>query len=321
MFKVGLHAVRLNFSHGSHREHKERIKIVRMLNRKMKRAVKIMQDLEGNRIRVGRLRSPIQLTIRNRFYLTQEDIIGNKEEISFDYPRPIDKIKKGMHVYIDDGKIVLEVVAKEKRRLKVKVLDGGLLKEQKGINIPEANLDFPRLTEKDKCDVKVAIAEKLDYVSQSFVRSAEDLKALKRIVKPKHPGCKFFAKIENKKALKNIDGIIDEADGIMVARGDLGVCIPIYKVPVVQKEIVKKCRLKSKQVMVATQMLESMTEEFLPTRAEVSDVANAILDGATQLLLSGETAVGKDPSRVVDMMNKICKNTEAYQDKLASFLE
>ncbi|NQT90679.1 MAG: pyruvate kinase, partial [Candidatus Omnitrophica bacterium] len=227
----------------------------------------------------------------------------------------------GMLVYIDDGKIVLEVKGKAAGRLKVKVITGGQLKEQKGINIPEADLDFPRMTEKDTRDVKVAISQKLDYIAQSFVRDASDVHTLRDIVRPKHPGCRIFAKIENRKALQNIDEIICAADGVMVARGDLGVCIPIYKVPVAQKEIVKKCRLAEKPAIVATQMLESMTEEPFPTRAEVSDVANAILDGATQLLLSGETAVGAYPDKAVGMMDKVIKNTEAYRSKLKSLLE
>ncbi|MGB2706149.1 MAG: pyruvate kinase [Candidatus Omnitrophota bacterium] len=321
MFANGLDEVRLNFSHGTHAEHLARIRMVRDLNKKMRRAIKIMQDLEGNRIRVGALKGPVELEKNKQLYLTQKNAAGDTEEIPFDYDGSLGKIKKGMLVFIDDGKIVLEVKGKEKKRLRVGVVVGGVLEERKGINIPKADLDFPLLTEKDKKDVKVAIRQKLDYVAQSFVRSAKDLRALKDIVKPAHPECRIFAKIENRNALRNIDEIIDEADGIMVARGDLGVCVPIYKVPVFQKEIIKKCRLKEKPAMVATQMLESMTEDSIPTRAEVSDVANAILDGASGLLLSGETAVGKHPHKVVGMMNKIIKSTESYEEKLKELME
>jgi len=321
MYKNGLDEVRLNFSHGSHSEHLARIRMVRRLNKKMRRAIKIMQDLEGNRVRVGTLREPVELNKNARVYLTQENIPGTEKEIPFDYTGALAKIKNGMLVFIDDGKIILEVRGKEKKRLKMKVAAGGTLKAHKGINIPGADLSFPLLTKKDKKDVEVAIQEKLDYVAQSFVRSARDLRALKAIVKPRHPGCIIFAKIENRKALKNIDEIIDEADGIMVARGDLGISVPVYKVPVLQKEIIKKCRLKGKPAMVATQMLESMTEEPIPTRAEVCDVANAILDGASQLLLSGETAVGKRPEKVVGMMDKIIKNTQAYEKRLQGLFE
>jgi pyruvate kinase len=314
MIISGLDAVRLNFSHGTYPEHLQKIKLIRGLNKSLRRAIKIMQDLEGYRIRVGRLKNSIGLKKRSQFYLVQGNIAGSEKEISFDYTGPLGKIKKGALIYIDDGKIVLQVKEREKKRLKVRVVRGGLLKENKGINIPGADLEFPPLTEKDKKDLKVAMEQKLDYVAQSFVRSAKDLKLLKSILKPRHPECKVFAKVESKTALKNLDEIINEADGIIIARGDLGICIPIYKVPLVQKEIIKKCRLKGKPVVVATQMLDSMTEEPLPTRAEVSDVANAILDGATHLLLSAETAVGKYPHRTVDMMNKIIKNTENYID-------
>jgi len=321
MFISGLDEVRLNFSHGSHAEHLHRIKLVRMLNKKMRRAIKIMQDLEGYRIRVGEMDTPITLKKHARLFLTQKKVLGNEKEISFDYRGSLGKIKSGMMIYIDDGRIVLQVKGKEKKRLKIKVSVGGVLKPHKGINIPEADLEFSALTPKDKRDISVAIEEKLDIVAQSFVRNAKDLKILKDILNPKHPACRVFAKVENQTALRNLDEIIDEADGIMVARGDLGICIPIYKVPTIQKEIVKKCIIKKKPVIVATQMLESMTEERLPTRAEVSDVANAILDGATHLLLSGETAIGRHPHKVIDMMNKIIKNTESYEEKLKGLLE
>ena len=316
MIISGLDVARLNFSHGTHEKHLYRIKLIRRLNKKLKRNIKIMQDLEGYRIRVGRFNKPITLRKGDQFYLTQENIIGKRKEISFDYHGSLKQIKRGMLIYINDGKIALEVTNSEKRRLKVKALVAGVLEGGKGINIPEAKLQFPALTQKDKRDVNVAIQKKLDYVAQSFVRSAKDLRVLKNILKLKHPEGKIFAKIESISALKNLDEIINEADGIIIARGDLGICIPIYKVPVVQKEIIKKCRLKNKPVVVATQMLDSMTEELLPTRAEVSDVANAILDQATYMLLSGETAVGKHPHKVVAMMNKIIKNTENYKNKL-----
>ena len=317
MYNCGLDVVRLNFSHGTHPEHLGRIKLIRSLNKKLRRRVKIMQDLEGYRIRVGKLLEPVQLRKRAQFYLSQEDVIGSQKVIPFDYKGSLAPIKNGNLIHIDDGKLVLEVKAVGKRSLKVKVVMGGLLKEHKGINITDCNLEFEALTPKDREDLKVAISERLDYVAQSFVRDAKDLKLLKSIIKPKHPGCKFFAKVENPQALENLDEIIDEADAIIVARGDLGISVPIYKVPVIQKEIIKKCCQKKKPVVVATQMLDSMTEEDIPTRAEVSDVANAILDGATHLLLSAETAIGRHPHKVIDMMNKVIKNTEIYQKKIA----
>lgn len=314
MFINGLDIARLNFSHGSHEEHLERVKLIRQLNKRLRRHIRIMQDLEGYRIRVGKLKAPITLKKNKIMYLIQGDASGDEREIPFDYTGSLKRIKQGALVFIDDGKIVLQVLAKYKSKLKVKVRNPGTLKPHKGINIPDTDLDFEALTNKDKEDVQVAINEKLDFVAQSFVRSVKDLNLLEKILKPEHPNCKIFAKIENRQALRNIDKIIKKADGIVVARGDLGICIPIYKVPVVQKNIIRKCLKSKKPVVVATQMLDSMTEEDLPTRAEVSDVANAILDGSTHLLLSQETAVGKHPDLVIEMMNRVIKYTEAHKN-------
>lgn len=318
MFISGLDIVRLNFSHGSRLEHIRLAELVRKLNKKMKRAIKIMQDLEGYRIRIGKFEQPVALKKGTVIYFTQEDIIGSKKEIPFDYQGSLKAVKTGTLIYVDDGKLVFQVKSIEKRRLKTKVLANGELREHKGVNIPDAKLEFESLTEKDKKDVEVCIANKFDYIAQSFVRSADDIRKIKDIVKPGHPRCHIFAKIESREALSNIDVIIDEADGIIVARGDLGICVPIYEIPVIQKEIVRKCREKNKPVVVATQMLDSMTEEPIPTRAEVSDVANAIFDGATHLLLSAETAIGKHPYKAVDMMNKIIKSAESYQNRKIS---
>lgn len=318
---AGLDGVRLNFSHGTHKDHLANIRLVHTLNKKMRRAIKIMQDLEGYRIRVGEMEEGAFLKKNSVFYLMQGRAKGNAKEASFDYFGTLAAIRPGNLIYIDDGKILLRVLGREKKRLKTKVVTGGALKERKGINIIGAELHFKALTEKDKRDLQVAITHRLDFVAQSFVRDARDISLLKGMLAAKHSQCKVFAKVENRLALKNIDQIIDEADGIIIARGDLGICLPIYKVPIFQKEVIKKCRLKAKPVIVATQLLDSMTEEKLPTRAEVSDVANAILDGATHLLLSGETAIGRHPHKVVEMMNKIIKNTESYEGKLDSLFE
>ncbi len=309
----GLDFVRLNFSHGTEKEHLQRVRLIRTINKKMRRAVKIMQDLEGYRIRIGRVEQPIMLNKGHQFYLTKDDIIGSSEIVSFDYAGSLKRIKPGTNIYVDDGKLVFEVKAVEKRRLKVKSLVSGTLKDHKGVNIPDVKLDFEALTEKDKKDLELAVKYKFDCVAQSFVRSAKDVELIKGLVRPLHPDCRIFAKVESRQALENLDGIIKQSDGIVVARGDLGICVPIYKIPVIQKEIVKKCRQNNKPVVVATQMLESMTEERLPTRAEVNDVANAVFDGATHLMLSAETAVGKYPDRAVDMMNKIMISAEKYR--------
>lgn len=320
MITRGLDCVRLNFSHGTPKEHLEKISLIRALNAKMRRSIKIMQDLEGYRIRVGRLNEPLQLKKSRYIYFTQQDIVGSEREVSFDYLGSLKRIKPGFLIYVDDGRIVLEVKSVGKKHIKLKIITPGLLQSHKGINIPQAKLEFEALTEKDKKDLNIGIGEKLDYIAQSFVNSAEDLRLLKELIKPRHPGCKIIAKIESRDALKNLEEIIDSCDGIIVARGDLGICVPIYKVPVIQKEIVKMCRRKQKPVVVATQMLDSMIEHPSPTRAEVSDVANAILDGATHLLLSAETAIGRHPAKVVDMMNKIIKNTEIYAKETSGLL-
>lgn len=321
MFLAGLDVVRLNFSHGTPAEHLRRIKFIRTLNKKLRRAIAIMLDLEGYRIRVGRLKREISLKKNAILYITQEDIVGEDQEVPFDYIGSLKVIKPGNLIYIDDAKILLKVIKREKKRLKTRVATPGVLRGRKGINILDVSLPFSAVTEKDKKDLNFAIKHRLDFVAQSFVRSAEDIRLIKDILRKKHSECKVFAKVENKEALRNIDEIIREADGIIVARGDLGVCLPIYKIPVLQKEIIKKCRLNGKPAVVATQLLDSMTEERFPTRAEVSDVANAILDGVSHLLLSGETAVGKHPHKVVEMMNKIIINTEKYQDKIKELFE
>ncbi len=312
MFQQGLDAVRLNFSHSNHASHIEKIGFIRSLNKKLRRHIRIMQDLEGYRIRVGKLHRPLALKRRSVLFLTQGALTGNEKEISFDYQGPLSVIPEGSRIFIDDGKIALEVTGRTPHKLKTRVISGGILMSHKGINLPGVKLAFAALTDKDKRDVRVGIEYKVDYLAQSFVRSAADILLLKQQVLDEHPHCQFFAKIENQDALVNLDSIIDASDGIIVARGDLGICLPIYKVPLIQKDIISRCLRKKKPVVVATQMLESMTNEPLPTRAEVSDVANAILDGATHLMLSAETAVGKHPHQVIEMMNKIIKHTELY---------
>jgi len=316
----GLDVVRLNFSHGSLIEHLKRLKAVRMINKKYRRKICIMQDLEGYRIRVGKIASPVTLKKKDIIYITKEDILGNSREISFDYKGNLRGISKGNLIYIDDGKISLKVKAINKTRLKAEVVSGGILKEKKGINIPDAKLEFEALTEKDKTDIQFAIKHNVEYVAQSFVNRAKDITLLRDILRKNKSNAKIFAKVESKDALINIDEIIAASDGIIVARGDLGVCLPIYKVPVIQKEVIKKCKIANKPVVVATQMLESMIEEEIPTRAEVSDVANAILDGADYLLVSSETTIGKYPDKVIEMMSKIIKYTESYKEKQQNFL-
>jgi len=312
MMAAGMDVVRLNFSHGNLDNHLQLIKLVRELNKKYRRNVKILGDLEGYRIRVGRLKGgkPVEVKKKQIIWLSQEDIVGGREAIPFDYKGPLGQIKIGQHIYIDDGNIALMIKAREKKRLKAKVVIPGLIKEFKGINMPDVRLNFKGLTPKDKLGIDFCIKNKIDYIAQSFVRNEKDIIILRERLKDCPYGLKVIAKIENREGIKNIDDIINVCDGIMIARGDMGISIPIYEVPVIQKEIIKKCNRSKKFVITATQMLESMTENHIPTRAEVSDVANAILDGSDYVMLSAETAVGLYPVDCVDIMNKIIKFTE-----------
>jgi pyruvate kinase len=313
MLKTGFDIARLNFSHGTHEEHIKVISTIRALNKTNKKKIKIMQDLEGYRIRIGNLKQPMRLKRGTKVFLTNKNVIGSDKLIPFSYNQDLTSLKKDTWIHIDDGKIQLKVLKSGKSKIEAMVVVGGKLRENKGVNIPEVETDFDVLTAKDRDDVKIAIKYKLDYVAQSFVRSAKDIRLLRNIIKDEHPKCKIIAKVENRQALKNIDEIISESDGIIVARGDLGISVPIYKVPMLQKEIVKKCLKRKKPVVVATQMLDSMAKEIIPTRAEVTDVANAVLDGANYLMLSVETAVGKHPAEVVSMMNKIITYTKDYK--------
>lgn len=312
MMLEGMDVVRLNFSHGSHEEHKTRLDIVRMLNKKYHRHIEVLGDLQGNRIRIGSLKDhkPMKLKKRQIIWLTQEDIIGEGNLISFDYNGPLKDIKTGQFIYVDDGNITLVVKGRKKRMLKARVMIGGFLKENKGANIPGAHLSFPAITEEDKIDIQFGIENKVDYIAQSFVRSRKDVLVVKERISKELPNCLVIAKIECRQGIKNIDEIIEVSDGIMIARGDMGISVPIYEIPIIQKQIIKKCNLAKKFVITATQMLESMTENLIPTRAEVNDVANAILDGTDFAMLSAETAVGCYPVETVSMMNKIIKFTE-----------
>jgi pyruvate kinase len=309
LYAAGLDAVRLNFSHGNNADHAARVRLVRELNRKLRRRVAILQDLKGNRIRVGRLKAPLELKKHQRVTLTQA-AAGRPGEIPFDYRGSLKVIKKGHFIYIDDGNIALEVKAVGRDSLTCEVTAGGTLKERKGLNIPLAHLDFPLLSAEDKADIEFGITLKPDFVAQSFVRNRADVLAVARLVKPANPGCKIIAKIEARESVANLEEIAEAADGLMVARGDLGVMFPLWEVPMLQKRIIKLCNRLKKPVITATQMLETMTANPIPTRAEVSDVANAVLDGTDYVMLSAETAAGKYPAEAVRMMNQVIKHTE-----------
>ncbi|HLB74413.1 MAG TPA: pyruvate kinase [Sedimentisphaerales bacterium] len=311
MFAAGLDVVRLNFSHGSHDQHLDLIKLVRLLNKNYRRRIRIMQDLEGFRIRIGRLSGKSRV-LKNRtiVWLTNEAGAEGPKTIPFDYQGDLTRIMPKQPIYIDDGNLILRVKQSSANSIKAEVVEGGVLKERKGLNIPGVQLEFDRITEKDKRDIEFGIKQGVDYIALSFVRDAGDVREAAELVKPRRLGCKIVAKVESREAIANIDGIIEAADGIMIARGDMGVAVPIHEVPIIQKRIIKKCNAAKKFVITATQMLEHMTEHSRPTRAEVTDVANAIIDGTDFVMLSAETAVGKFPCESVLMMNEIIKFTE-----------
>ena len=315
MIMAGMDVARLNFSHGSHAEQLSRLNKVRDINKKYRRHIRIMQDLEGYRIRVGFFSGGREKTLNKgmNVYLTKYPDAENDSHIPFDYTGDLKEIKPGTLIYIDDGNIILEAKSSENKSVKAKVVEGGRLKERKGVNMPGARLPFAGgLTEKDKRDIEFGIKNKVEYIAQSFVRNKKDVNAVRERTKKTLPGCKIVAKIETREAIKNIDEIIKASDGIMIARGDMGISVPIYEIPVIQKNIIRKCNMKKKFAITATQMLEHMTEHSRPTRAEVTDVANAILDGTDFVMLSAETASGKYPVKSVKMMNDIIKHTENY---------
>lgn len=314
MMIAGMDVGRLNFSHSKPQELLHRIELIRLLNKKYRRRIKLLGDLQGHRIRVGDLIAPVLLKKNQMAWLTQQKIKGSNNKIPFDYQGPLRDIKNGHQIFIDDGNIALEVLGRVKNSLKVKVLFGGLLKGNKGVNIPEARLVFGGISQKDIKDISFCNKHGVEYIAQSFVCSKKDILDVRDTLGG-GSRCRVIAKIENRQGIKNIDEIINASDGIMIARGDMGVSLPIYEIPVIQKMIIRKCNRAGKFVITATQMLESMTENRTPTRAEVSDVANAIIDGTNFVMLSAESAVGKYPVEAVGMMNNIIKFTERYLSK------
>lgn len=310
--------VRLNFSHGNLAEHQKRIDLVRELNKKYRRSVKILGDLEGYRVRIGRLKEGKGVFLKKgqTVILTKRKIMGEGNILPFDYQGPLKQIKKGELVFIDDGNIVLTVEGHLADALKTRAYVGGTVKPGKGINIPGVRLTFRGIPSKDLEDLAFCLRNKIDFVAQSFVRDHRDIINLCKHIPPSgfQPG--IIAKIEDRDGVRNLDRILRFSAGAIVARGDLGVSVPLWEVPILQKQIIRRCNRAGKIVMTATQMLESMTEHPRPTRAEVSDVANAILDGTDYVMLSGETAVGLNPAHCVDIMNQIIKFTEQYRNRL-----
>jgi pyruvate kinase len=314
MVMAGLEVVRLNFSHGTYEAHLNKMKIIERINGTYGRRIKVLQDLEGYRIRICHFkRNGEKLLEKGKtVWLTSGEDTGESDVIPFDYQGDLARIKSGQLIYIDDGNIILRSEKPFARKVKALVVEGGVLKERKGVNMPGVNVPFSGVTEKDMKDMDFGIRHKVDYIAQSFVRTRDDIDRISEHMGKHHPACRIVAKIESKEAIRNIDSIIDASDGIMVARGDMGIAVPIYEIPVIQKMIIRKCNNKKKFVITATQMLEHMTEHSRPTRAEVTDVANAIIDGTNFVMLSEESAAGKYPVEAVKMMEKIIRYTEQH---------
>lgn len=312
LVKAGVNVFRLNFSHGAYDNKKEVIDWIRQINKTEPYNIAILGDLQGPKLRVGELEDgKIELKEGAEFIFTTEKIVGTLEKIYVSYPMLSSDVKVGERIFLDDGK--MEVKVKEilnDKEVKVSVTLGGTLTPKKGVNLPDSALSMPSLTEKDKADLDFIIEQNLDWVALSFVRKAIDIIDLKKRIKAKDSKIKVIAKIEMPEALKNIRDIIIESDGIMVARGDLGVEVPIEKVPLIQKDLIQKCMHRAKPVIVATQMMESMLDRTKPNRSEVTDVANAVLEGADAVMLSAETAMGSYPTLVVETMSKIILEVE-----------
>ena len=311
----GVNVCRLNFSHLSHEKAKEIIASIKEVNQELHVHTAILADLQGPKIRVGEFNKPIQLKKGEEVTFCSKK---KKDTIHINYKDFAKDVKTNDRVLLDDGKLALKVISTNKKdSVILKVVFGGLLQSRKGVNLPNTKISLPCLTKKDYEDLDFILKEKIEWIGLSFVRSANDVKILKKIIEKQKRHHKVIAKIEKPEAIKHIDAIIEATDAIMVARGDLGVEAPPHKVPVYQKMIVEKCITQARPVVIATQMLESMTENPIATRAEVNDVANSVIDGADAMMLSGETSVGEHPIKVIDTMRKIIRDVEGSEHNIS----
>ncbi|HEY6906072.1 MAG TPA: pyruvate kinase [Ignavibacteriaceae bacterium] len=313
LLDAGIDGVRLNFSHGSHESFEQLLNNIRQVCTEKGIPLAVLADLQGPKMRVGELSEPeIELKTGNKIEITTESIIGTEKCISTSYSRLIDDASIGDPVLIDDGLIRLRITGKKGNSIICIIENGGILRSKKGMNLPGMKLSTPSLTEKDYADLDFVMRHRVDYIALSFVRSQHDISVLKEWLKARNSEIPVIAKIEKPEAVENFDEILDAADGIMVARGDLGVEMEASLVPVIQKEIIKKCNSVGKLVITATQMLDSMIHNPVPTRAEASDVANAVWDGTDVVMLSGETSIGKFPVNTVNVMNDIIRKAEDH---------
>lgn len=321
LFHKGMDVARMNFSHGTHEEHKIRLDLFNKVRNSLKKPVALLLDTKGPEIRTGVFSSKeVVLVTGQHFILVNEDVVGDEKKCSISYKDLHRDVKIGSRILINDGLIELEVVKIENKDIHCTILNGGAISDHKGMNVPGVEINLPAITEQDIEDIKFAVENDFDFIAASFVRKASDVIEIKKVLeKNKGHNIKIIAKIENKQGIKNFDEIIKVSDGIMVARGDLGVEIPVEDVPIMQKMMIEKCYRNGKPVITATQMLDSMIRNPRPTRAEVSDVANAIFDGTSAIMLSGETAIGKYPIETLETMAKIAKKAESSIDYWTNF--
>ena len=303
----GVNVFRINFSHGTLDEHKQFIDWARL----SKNQVAIMQDIQGPKIRTGQVNTNTVLQKSQEINLTNKEVESSDEIIFINYKNLYEDISVNDRVFIDDGQIILKITEKQKNKLKALILIGGELRDNQGVAFPDSKLSVPAITEQDIEHLKFGTEQDVDFVAVSFVRNSDDIQAVREII-PKD--IKIIAKIELKTALENIDEILNVADGVMVARGDLGVQLPIEKVPFVQKQILDAANRKGKISITATEMLQSMKSSYRPTRAEVTDITNAILEGSDAVMLSAETSIGDHPNRVIEVMSNICKEVDSRND-------
>lgn len=311
LFLAGMNVARINFSHGSHEDHARTISFLRKVAKKHKYAIPVLMDLQGPKIRVGKMKEGGQIIAPGKLLtLTPDDVVGTSEVIPIDYRSLPEDAEAGNRILIDDGLLELQVVKVNNREVVAKVVVGGEIKSRKGVNLPGVKISMPSLTEKDIEDLEFGLTQDIDYVALSFVRSARDVQEVISRIRAGGSQAGIIAKIEKPEAIDMLEEIIEESDGVMVARGDLGIEIASERVPEVQKTIIEKSRIAGKPVITATQMLDSMIINPRPTRAESSDVANAVLDGTDAVMLSGETAAGRYPLEAVATMDKICRTIE-----------
>ena len=312
LVEAGMDVARLNFSHGSHEDHRRTYGMVRRVAEESGRAIGVLADLQGPKIRLGRFADKqVEWRTGDTVTITSEPVLGTAERVSCTYEKLPDEVKPGDRLLIDDGKVAVEVVGVEGTEVRVLVVEGGVVSDHKGVSLPNVAVSVPALSRKDAEDLRMCLELGVDLIALSFVRSPDDIGLVRAVMEEVGVRRPVLAKVEKPEAVERLEAIVEAFDGVMVARGDLGVELALDQVPLVQKRAVQLCRENAKPVIVATQMLDSMVENSRPTRAEVSDVANAVLDGADALMLSGETSVGKYPVLAVDTMARIIATTEA----------